>query len=192
MFDTLFAVAKEVLKRSDEATVELISHRLAGQAADQQWCDALFEIDEATEVLDMHDHQEVKNEKKNAEREVSAHHTFKAEYTAKKKEVDAAKPKPPAKKKAKKGPVAAGPKPKLPSTIPQSSAKLWIPEATSIWRDLTRGGWCGHCPPYKRISQSWHLLWEEGAMKAVIEQLWQQALELKGLDHSECPYDGMF
>eukprot|EP00975_Prorocentrum_lima_P051883 10865499-Prorocentrum_lima.AAC.1 len=56
----------------------------------------------------------------------------------------------------------------MPPTIPQHEARRYLPPGTHIWRGLTRGERCGHCPPRAHI--------ESGAMWLCIQALWKQYL----------------
>ena len=106
-----------------------------------------------------------------------------------------AAPKTKAKAKSKaKAKAGAGPPPRqpLPSTIPQSEARRFVPPGCYIWRGLDRSEWCGHCAPRKRVSASWHQYTEEGALRLVVRMLWSQYLEKEGLGRDACPYTDLF
>ena len=80
----------------------------------------------------------------------------------------------------------------VPSTIPQVEARTFAPEGASVWRGVVRSEWCGHCPPHRRIAASWLTYGEQGALRVVLQRLWDQSLGLRGVDRSACPYDGLW
>ena len=61
--------------------------------------------------------------------------------------------------------------PKKVSQVSQNNAKQFLPEGGSIWRGLTTGQWCGHLPPFRRVSCKWSERGEEGALKEVLRRL---------------------
>ena len=95
-----------------------------------------------------------------------------------------------AKGKAKAKAKAVAAKPRLAAHIEQTEARRWIPEGSSIWRSLTRGAWCAHVPPLRRISEPWVVHGcEQLALKTILVRMWAQHLELVGGDPSDCPFD---
>jgi hypothetical protein len=96
--------------------------------------------------------------------------------------------------KRKKTPSKGGPQfpAKIPSTIAQSDAKLYIPPGSSIWRALNRSAWNAHLPPYPRISEQWAIESEHGALLRILRRLWRMYNELQGRPEDECPIQGMF
>lgn len=76
--------------------------------------------------------------------------------------------------------------PQLPATIEQTMARLFCPQGGHIWRGLTRGEWCGHYPPFRRIHSKWSALGEEGSMKDILRRLWRMHAEHTGLDFPGC------
>ena len=76
------------------------------------------------------------------------------------------------------------------SEIEQKDAKYLIPEGTRIWIGRVRGEWWGECLPFSCICSRWELSTNEGALKFVVKQLWEQALTLAGLVYSRetCPH----
>ena len=80
--------------------------------------------------------------------------------------------------------------PKKVSQASQNNAKQFLPEGGSIRRGLTTGQWCGHLPPFRRVSRKWSERGEEGALKEVLRRLWKQTIVGRGLpDYPEgCPF----
>ena len=75
--------------------------------------------------------------------------------------------------------------------IDQRTVANFLPpsENVHVWRGLTRGEWCGHLPPYRRIRATWSEFGEEWAMVNVLCRLWQQYCEANALDFDVvCPY----
>ena len=110
-------------------------------------------------------------------------------YQAKARQVRAA-----AAKNAKKGR-----KPKQPPALvyshhcAQADAKRFVPDGASIWRSNTRGEWCGHCPPFKRCSESFAKHGNsEQALQSLLRTLWTQKLSKDGLTVADCPIQQLF
>ena len=108
--------------------------------------EALFQVDEAIQVLDKYDHEKLRDARKSAENNNFEHMEFCGSFSAKAKAVRGAikgkKSAPKFKKKV------------LPHHVDQKTAAACMPPGASLWRDLKRGGWCSHLPPRKRISES--------------------------------------
>ena len=82
---------------------------------------------------------------------------------------------------------------KLAATIEHATAKQFVPFGASVWRGLIRGEWCGHYPPFKRISAPWAFYGERGAMFDVLRGLWQQHCAYKGLSYpADVPHKLLF
>ena len=147
----------------------------------------LAEMDEGMQVLDQRDHDEVKSEKKDHVNKTTAREAFAKTYFAKKEASRKAALK--GQKRQKKGAAAATTT--LPSTIAQSCARQYIPAGTSIWRSTTRGAWCGHCPPRKRISEPWSRFedGDQGALQAILRRMWRQHAELEGIREADLPFN---
>lgn len=190
LVDILFQVCKGITMKSDDEVMVMLSRRPAANDLQREYSPALLDIEEAVQTFDLHDHQVVSAEQQKARTLEKSQESFVRDFEERRQRV-AATQNPGAGKRGKK--VATAPARKaLPSTIPQSQAKKWVPEGTHIWRGLTRSEWCGHCEPYKRIQASWHLHGEEGAMRIIIRRLWEQNLEADGLGPEACPFDGIF
>lgn len=104
-------------------------------------------------------------------------------------EVGAARRSPPPPKRRKKDERKY---PSLPSTIPQSEAKQWLPPGAYIWRGLQRREWAAHLKPYPRVSCRWAEFTEEGALREILRRVWRQYLEMQGKTEAECPISGLF
>ena len=82
-----------------------------------------------------------------------------------------------------------GPKRKWGATDQVHTKKL-IPPQSSIWQDNTRGGWCGHMAPRKRIA--FHEGSEAVSMQSTVKKLWSQCVEIHGLEVSDVPIEGLY
>lgn len=168
---------------SDDEVLQILQLRLCENDASSSLTEALLEVDDAAELLNRDDSQRLAQEAKSARSSRDAGAEFSKQYSAFHERVrPAAKPR--ARPSGKK-------QPRLPASISHSEAKKHIPPGTSIWRGLTRGEWCGQCPPRKRIQCSWFLKGERGAMEDIIRRLWLQHLELRGRPLADCPYPGL-
>ena len=67
-----------------------------------------------------------------------------------------------------------------------------VPPGSHIWRGDNVGCWCGHLPPYKRISCSWSLYGHRESAVLVLRDLWSRFLTSQGLENSACPIQGLF
>lgn len=72
----------------------------------------------------------------------------------------------------------------------QKVARSLVPPKAYIWRGLTRGQWCGHLPPYRRLSKAWGVN-ETAACLWVIRELWRQHIEANALDDTACFVEGL-
>lgn len=113
---------------------------------------ALLDVDEAKEVLDRMDQKQVVAQQREILDAADSHCSFTKEYRARKQDLLAMA------RARSKTPAARG-KAKanaLPRSLSQQEAKRWIPPAlASIRVPNTREPWCGHVPPFRRISTPW-------------------------------------
>ena len=96
------------------------------------------------------------------------------------------------KKDGKAGPKAKAKAPaprKLPQTIAQAEAKAWMPPRSAIWVSNVREAWCGHVPPYRRVSTPWSLYGcDQLALKDVLCKMWAQHLNRDGATKDACSF----
>jgi hypothetical protein len=185
LFDVLFGLVVFVLGCDENVAIQIVHKRLANIASDTDVTSALLEIDEAANLLEQNDVTVLRDEQKHVRLEAESRKDFASLF--KEKRLSLAKAKPKAKGKAKAKSVA----PKLDSKIEQPEARKLIPPGSSIWRGLTKGQWCGHLPPYVRVSRPWALN-ETASCMWVIRELWLQYLEANGLDQDSCTVEGLF
>jgi hypothetical protein len=167
--------------------LDVLALRLPDDEACNAFSAAVQEIDEAVEVLEHFDHDVVRQEQETAASRMAGKSEFQAAYAQRRKEWRLAGTRP-KKRAASRGPVTKG---QLPTQVPQSEAKQYIPAGCRIWRGLVQGSWQGHCPPFSRVHESWRASSEPEAMRRVIRTLWEQHLALEGLDKSACPWQGL-
>ena len=192
LFDVLFFVIQHTLKTTTEETLLILMQRKFKEQAQREAMLHLSTIDEAADVMEWGDLQKLWAEKKAAKKDIDEDAEFetalKDKRVALERERAAAEAADPAKGKGKskgKG-KGKGPGIRLAATIEQSTAKFFLPPNTSVWRGLTRGEWCGHAPPFKRIFERWSDSTERNAMIRVIKRLWQQYAELNQKKFPDC------
>lgn len=190
LFEALLSVTKQILHFDDEQALDLVCKRLPAEWNATHYSERLLELDQALEVIDINDREEVKATQKQAESKLDDIGVFSGEYKQKRQAVTEAKASSGAKRRRRVASSSSGPS-VLPKTIPQSEAKRWIPEGASVWRSNTRNEWWGHYPPFKRVVVPWTIGQEADAMREAIRRLWRQHLEYRGLPESACPHQGI-
>lgn len=70
---------------------------------------------------------------------------------------------------------ASGPKEDVPTQMPQSEAKKYIPPGCFIWQAVSHSAWAGRCDPFKRISPNWSI-GDDNARRDIVTRLWCQRL----------------
>ena len=148
------------------------------------YSDQLQIVDAAVEVLEKDDHEAVKQTKKSMGVMKDELAEFNMEFHAKWQTF-------------KMGPEAKRRK-IVKSIVPdtamsQADAKGFCPIGGSIWGGWVREEWCGHYPPFARVSCGWNEAGSEhAAQKWVLRALWVQHLFLKGRPLTDCPFRGIF
>ena len=185
LLTTLLSVVQKILNVTADEAMDVCSQRLRKRDMAANYSDCLLECDAALDCMEHRDITEFVQEKKSLHEDAAEHATFVASFKDKRVALleEAA-----GKKKAKlvkaKGPVV---KPKIPNAIEQKEAKKYVPPGASIWRNRIYGAWCGHCPPRSRISEPW-LSAEQLALRRLLERLWAQHVEFKGLPWDAVPW----
>jgi hypothetical protein len=130
-FDLVFELCKKLLPHKTEAEIlDGVHRRLCTAADDDAHTEELLQIDGAIEVMDVHDHRRIKDEQKAAAAERASRDDFSREYRQKRSAVDPKSAEAACKGSRHKKKVVY-PK-RIPSTIPQEQAKLYIPVGASI------------------------------------------------------------
>jgi hypothetical protein len=170
---------------------------------------------QAAQVLDQFDRREVENEQDAIHTEVTQVQAFKKSYRAKVTAVRAATaaataaaavaaaPPAAAASRGRRRPAAAtaaataaAERVRVPlpaGVIEQSDIRHLLPEGVHVWRANTSHSWCGHCPPYQRVSAPWNVHGHRVSLVIVLRKLWSQFLEKSGLrDPEDCWVLGLF
>lgn len=146
-----------------------------------------MEADEALEVVEKMDCTAINEEKQKAAQRVVDRAELRTAYVARARCVHAADQK----AKKKRGGKPAKPL-VFPHTLEQHEAKRYASEGGSLWRSNTRGEWCGHFPPNKRISEPYVKHGSaDAALRACLRTLWSQWLRMHGRETSDCPVVGI-
>lgn len=178
-----------VLQVTEGAAIRILHLRVARANFEEPVAPAILEVEDAMNVLDRFDLEKFKHTPKHAKSEQAARVAFRDSFQQKARSITEASSKR-SKAKAKAKAMARRP---MRLHCGQPTAKLLVPEGTSIWRDVTRGGWCAHCAPNTRISEACAKHGSsDAALKAVLRRLWVQFLDLQGRSLSACPNDGLF
>ena len=177
LVEVLEHLIMHVLKVSEQEAMNIMAQRLAADDVTCPCSEMFLQVGEAVQVLDKHDHKVMVQEQKDAITAGETRQMFVSEFKERRKAVGLA-----ALKKM-------GPK-RLWGTIQQAHATKFIPPQSSIWKDNTRGGWCGHMPPRRRIAC--HEGSEFVSMQSTIKTLWSQFVEIHGIEVSDVPIDGLF
>jgi hypothetical protein len=193
LFSLVFALTKKVLGLDDASTCTILQSRMARMKDTGNWSDAIMEIDEAVQVLDENDREEVTKAQKRITDDHEHHAAFASEY---KEKVKASKGgDAPPKKRAKKPETFGytGP-PRLPaaSELSQADGKKYMPPGASLWKAAGSGTWNSKLPPYSQTSRSWAKYGEAEAMRLCIVAAWENFMESRGEDTLHCPVLGIF
>lgn len=187
LFELLWATISHTLGSDDEETLSLCHLRVARSARQTGHSEAILEVEEATELLDKYDADKLKEAQKSAAADINAKNDYKAAYYRKATQVNSVAKK----KKARRG-KAAEPL-TVPHHIDQTSAKKYMPASCSVWRDLSRGGWCAHPEGFPRLSESFSRNGgSHGAFVALLKRVWTLHLEQHGKSAEDCPIAGLF
>ena len=184
LFALLLMMVTTILKIDELEAMSILALRWSDWELELQFHEVLCGVDAAIEVLDFNDHKEVKAEQAQEDSSEEERKAFMRDLNDKLLELSKAKKGDHVPKKAKHDPPR-----KYPTEMPQTEANNWIPPGASIWRGFRRGEWCGHMPPFRRVSATWAAYTENGARKEVTKMLWKQALSLEGKPNSVCPIE---
>ena len=168
-FQLLFEIIKRGLKLNDSGTLDILAQRFVATETVDDYSEHVLNIEEAVEVLEDQDIKVLNAERKQLPQDRETRASFKTEYVEPRSKVNAAIPAeaavPKAAPKGRKVAVAAGgaggaggAKDDIPDSITQKSAKRFLPPGGQIWCGHKRHEWCGHLPPFSRISYMWRML----------------------------------
>ena len=151
---------------------------------------ALLDVEEATNVLDREEQQQLMQQQNTALNNLTDKNTFSQSYQKAKRDRSEASTKvAKALKDSLKCYVDV-----LPLASTHANVKKLIPPGASCWRGNLRGEWWGHFKPYTSFHEKItdHET-EHAAAKAVVKTLWQQWAEREGVVAKDtCPMSGLF
>eukprot|EP00969_Alexandrium_andersonii_P185102 8177381-Alexandrium_andersonii.AAC.2 len=150
--------------------MDICYKRLANMKEDSI-TETLLQVEEAAELLEKSDIQELQAEQKQVKASFESIQTYSQAYQAKK--ASCSKKEPAELAQIRKKNLQA---PKLESRVEQADMKVYLPPGASLWKGGVKGNWSGHYPPNKRISCPWQGD-EQAAAFSVIRRLWLQYLE---------------
>lgn len=190
LFELIWAFCEAKLPDASEEELLAICHsRVAKQCTRDDASEALMQVDEALEVVEPCDVQEVKSEQERQRKTKAEQDEFNTEFRSRARSAAvraAAKAKP--KGKATKTATLV-----LPHHLEQKEATRFLPAGAAIWRANFRGEWNGHMPPHRRVTESYVKHGSsELALKACLRKLWSQKLAMQGLSEAACPIEGLF
>ena len=183
---TLQTVVQGITNLAEDDVMDVLALRLGIDDSSSSFVESLLEVDEAVDLLEKGDVDLLRAEQKGACTRLEGREVFAKEYKEAKQAQRAQK----ASGSRRKARVPA--RSDVPFTILHSEAKDFVPPKSSIWRGLTRNSWHGHREGRKRVSASWALWGESGAMRQVLKLLWGQHLEMEGMEVEDCPFTGLF
>jgi len=186
LFGVIFHLCLGILKCSVERALALAHKRLARSRNVNRWSPEILYIEEAVDLLDIHDQKEIPKEQARVKEQLAAVEEFALSYRKKMATVRAAA-------LPKGRPVPPNPQRPLPDHMPQDEVSRFKPPGSFVWRGVSAHTWCGHYPPggYARHSRSRSLYGEKVARLIILATLWRDYLEHKSLDDSHCPWKGL-
>ncbi len=168
----------------------------------RQWPQEILEIAEAAEVLSKTDQKAVEDAKKQEKHTKDAAAVFRKEYMAKTKAIRERDPRALAAQVAPRlgasgasgsGALSAARLRTHPlDSNPQATIQAMAPPGAHVWRDLGKGRWHVHLPPYARFSRPWDLYGNSGASMLCLRRVWRLYLEDNGQALTTCPVVGLF
>ena len=187
MFLMLFAVTKQAWRLADDDKVmDILKHRLAKLQPSSQSVDEFLAIDEAHEVLDVEDIEEVSKAKDKIKRSQAAFDKFGQDFSAKRRETMAASASSSSKTKTKELVL-----PEV-GRIPHSEAKKFMPPGGQLWQDTNPGAWHSRRPGLGGSARRWSTHGQEEALHLVVREAWKQHCYLEGIPPQLCPCTGAF
>ena len=117
----------------------ILAKRMARMKGMTKYAASLLQIDASVSLLHKSDYKVLGDEQEAANKHESESKEFVKAFVLKMQTVREKKGAP----KVMKGNYA----PNLPVKISQKDMKAVSPPGCGIWRNQTRPGWCGHCPP---------------------------------------------
>ena len=199
LFSILNTMISDILDTNDEDTLlDILSKRLGDVDGSDIGYGDILEMEEAAVCLDPNDRDQVKNAKRDHEKDTTQRKTHMDEWLKRKRAA--------AKKKAKRSSQGGSSsssssksnvKKKEVKALPQNlleqrSLKPYCSEGGFIWRGNKSGNWNSHFPPFERHSASWALYGMKGSAIRVLRDLWMKYAEVHCLKMpADCPIAGI-
>lgn len=191
VIEATWALSKSILQCDDLKAAACSEQRVIHLTRQVEQNDANFgECEELDEVLERKDEKaataEFKEHGTAVEALAAAREVFRAKMTGVKR----------ARGSSQRSIFSVGGR-KLPKKVPKgqidhSTGKALAPPGAVVWRARTDGRWCGKLAPYPEVSRSWSRYTEQGALLAMLRELWVQFLTSNGMAEADCPIEGMF
>ena len=192
MFDLLFTLTKKVLGCSDSEVLAILESKMHKMMRDTAAFSHILYIDEATACLREDDRQEIQREQQKVATQKAEVDDIKEKFQAKETKVRAATGGPTAKAHLKS--FYKGPK-KWPENkhTPQVEAKKMLPPDSYLWRSRTDNSWNARykaMPARSARDNTWG--GEQGALRQVLQHVWECYLDIKKLSKRDCPLQGLW
>lgn len=186
VFDLLWLLVSSKLQLPKADCLDFLHQRVAKAHEGSEVSLALLEVEEAISVMDRHDFEQVREAKEHVEVVREVRSSYKSAYTSKAHDITQQRSAGAKKAKRKRGGGAVV----MPHHVAQGEAKNYAPPSASVWRDISRGGWCGHLPPGPRVSERFarNGASSDAALRALLVRLWAQHAEKFG----QSPEGGMY
>lgn len=173
--------------------MHIIHRRVATNEHASAHSEVLMQADDALAVVDQFDRQKVAERQEQAKKESEARQHLGKEFVVKMQAVRAA-----VKSSGRRGASqnrAVAQRMVVPHHCTQAAAKKFLPPGAFLWRGATRGEWCAHLKPYRRVTSPF---WKFGdssdeALRACLRHVWQQYATSVGQEpHVVCTVAGLF
>lgn len=192
LLELLFDTTKSTLGLSDGSVMHTIHRRIATDEQASAQSEVLMQADDALVVVDQFDRQKVAERQEQAKKEAEAWQHLGKEIMLKLQAVREASG------SAARKPARNRPAPQrlaVPHHCTQAAAKKLLPPGAFLWRGATRGEWCAHLKPYRRVTcPFWRCAdSSDEALKACLSHVWQQYAASMGQEpHQVCTVAGLF
>ena len=196
LFELLWDLVKKLLNYDDVRTLAVVSLRCTDQGRDVAAIE-LDDCDEAMDVLDKDDQEDLRQAKKKAEQSRAERKQFRRACAARRAKIAAAAAK--AKAKAKAAPKAgAKAAPKALARVPlpagaatHSEAKRMMPPNAYVWRSWRNNAWLVRYPPYGSHHRSWVTHGHSEALRQALVAVWADYLSHNQLGLDACHVRGL-
>ena len=206
LFDILWTIVRETLKPIDDDDLLHIMKLRTIRSSLRSVGAELLDVDELRDMMTKDEIQQHAKQKEDHESHETHRRDFKAAYKEKKRKVGELKIAALAKAKAKcKAKAKAAPNPaedalkrlKALAMVPadailQPQAARMCPPRGHIWNNWKGAAWCGHLPPYARISSLWAVYGHREACLTVLRAMWRRWLADNEMAIERCPVAGLF